>query len=268
MPRSAAMDDRTIRVPTDQAQGLRRLFAGRRLKHLVLVTNPHVPAAGALLGRLADALGVLGCRTLVVDAADTAPEPNELAAIDLAAAVESPDPRLAYLAARGLPLRHVDARGSAAALVDRLAAAAPQADVMLWHAGAADLVRLFGARLPRVLLLAGEAPDSVTHAYAALKLLALRCALMSFDLLLAAPRRAVLGERIAERLASCADGFLGVALNDRATLDPAAADALDDDALQRVLRAQLLGDDAAAADAGRTAALQRARPARADRRPN
>lgn len=238
------MDAGSICVPTDQAQGLRRLFAGRRLRHLVLVANPHVPAAGALLGRVGDALAAIGCRTLVVDAADSAPAPNELAAIDLAAAVESPDPRLAYLAARGLPLRHVDARGSAAALVDRLAVAAPHAEAMLWHAGAADLVRLFGARLPRALLLAGDAPDSVTHAYAGLKLLALRCGLMSFDLLLAAPRRLAIGERVAERLASCADGFLGVALNARATVDPAGdADAPDDEPLRRLLRAQLAGDE-------------------------
>lgn len=270
MPTRLAMDEASIRVPTDQAQGLRRLFAGRRLRHLVLVANPHVPSSGAVLGRVGDALGALGCRTLVVDAADTAPAPDELAAIDLAAAIETPHPRLAYLAARGLPLRHVDARGSAAGLVDKVAAAAPQVDAMLWHAGAADLVRLFGAQLPRVLLLAGDAPDSVTHAYAALKLLALRCGLMSFDLLLAAPRRAAIGERIAERLASCADGFLGVALNDRASVDPAVdAGAPDDEPLRRLLLAQLGGDDDREAQAALHAvAPSRPMPLRAARRPN
>ena len=59
--------------------------------------------------------------------------------------------------------------------------------MLLVHAGASDLARLFARRALRPLLLAADQPESVTHAYAAMKLLALRCALMSYDLLLAAP---------------------------------------------------------------------------------
>ena len=104
---------------------------------------------------------------------------------------------MSYLAARGLPLRHVDTRGSSAHFLDRLQAAAPQARVVLVHAGAPDLARLFGRRALRPLLLAADQPDSLTHAYAAMKLLVMRCALMSYDLLLAAPpeHRRATGDR-------------------------------------------------------------------------
>lgn len=230
-------------APSDQAQGLRRLFAGRRLRHLVLVSNPHVPWTGVVLERLSRALEALRLRTLVVDAADSAPAPPELAAIDLAACVETIGPQLSYLAARGLPLRHVDTRGSAAALLDRLEAAAPAVDVMLLHAGASDLVRLFGARVPRAVLLAGDAPDSVTHAYAGMKLLALRSGLMRFDLLLTLPPRHRLAARIAERLASCAEGFLGAVLQPPVAVDPATdAGEPPDDALLRLVAAQVAAE--------------------------
>ena len=49
----------------------------------------------------------------------------------------------------------------------------------------------------------------MTHAYAAMKLLVQRCALMSSDLLLAAPAAARACRVIAQRLASCAEDFLG-----------------------------------------------------------
>ena len=49
----------------------------------------------------------------------------------------------------------------------------------------------------------------------------MRCALMSFDLLLAAPPTGARVPRIAERLASCAENFLGAALRDWVAIDPA-----------------------------------------------
>jgi len=193
--------------PTDQADGLRRLFAGTQPRPIALVANPHVAFSSVMLERLTTVLGAMGRNTLVVDAADSSPAPHELAALDLRAGIETLSPQVSYLAARGLPLRHVDTRGSSAHFLDRLQAAAPQARVLLVHAGAPDLARLFGRRALRPLLLAADQPDSLTHAYAAMKLLVMRCALMSYDLLVAAPPANRRVPAIAQRLASCADGF-------------------------------------------------------------
>ena len=143
--------------------------------------------SSVVLERLTTVLGAMGLNTLVVDAADSSPAPHELAALDLRACIEPLSAQVSYLAARGLPLRHVDTRGSSAHFLDRLQAAAPQARVLLVHAGASDLARLFARRALRPVLLAADHPESLTHAYAAMKLLAQRCALMSYDLLLAAP---------------------------------------------------------------------------------
>jgi hypothetical protein len=227
-------------TPLDQAHGLRRLFAGARVRHLALVANPHVAFASVLLERLTTALGARGLNTLVVDAADTSPPAHELAALDLGACVEPLSAQVSYLAARGLPQRHVDTRGSSAHFLDRLAAARPAAQVLLVHATAADLARLFARQSLRPVLIAADQPDSLTHAYAAMKLLTQRCALMSYDLLLAAPPSARRVPFIAQRLASCADHFLGAALHDWVAIDP-ACDVRDAPgaALSRLVDAQL-----------------------------
>ena len=60
---------------------------------------------------------------------------------------------------RGLPLRHVDTRGSCAGLLRQLADAAPQADVVLVHAGASELSRLFSHRGSAFPFALGEAYD-------------------------------------------------------------------------------------------------------------
>ncbi len=227
-------------APLDQADGLRRLFAGPRVGHVALVANARVPFAGVLLERLTAAFTAQGRRTLVVDAADDSPAPHELSGLDLGACIEPLSPEVSYLAARGLPLRHVDTRGSAARLLDALAHAAPRADVIVVHAGAGDLARLFMRRPVRPVLMAADHPASVTDAYASLKRLALRHGLMSFDLLLAVSASSPRRERIAPQLAGCADRFLGAALHDWAAVDPAGdpADA-PDAALLRVARALL-----------------------------
>jgi hypothetical protein len=227
-------------APADQAHGLRRLFAGTQPQHIALVANPHVAFSGVMLERLTTVLGAMGLNTLVVDAADSSPAPHELAALDLRAAIEPLSSQVSYLAARGLPLRHVDTRGSSAHFLDRLQTAAPQARVLLLHAGAPDLARLFGRRALRPLLLAADQPDSLTDAYAAMKLLVKRCALMSYDLLLAAAPSNRRAPAIAQRLASCADSFLGAALHDWVSVDP-ACDVRDDpgDALHALVAAQL-----------------------------
>jgi flagellar biosynthesis protein FlhG len=231
-------------MPLDQADGLRRLFAGAHSRRFIpLVANPHVPFSGVVIERLTHALGAAGRHTLVVDAADDAPLPDELARVDLAAAMEPLGADVTYLAARGLPLAFVDTRGSASALLDAVVDAAPQADVVLLHATPGDLARLFQRRPARPVTIGADHPESIKHAYAAVKLLAQRCSLMTFDLLLAAPPRSPRLSHIVRSMASCADGFLGSVLHDWAVIDP-AGDLRDapSPALVRLLGAQLALD--------------------------
>lgn len=228
-------------VPLDQADGLRRLFAGARTRCFIpLVANPHVAFASVVIEQLIGALGAAGRHTLVLDASDTAPAPTETALFDLGSALESLGSDVTYLAARGLPLAYVDTRGSAAGLLDALANAAPQADVVLLHATPSDLARVFQRRPARPVVIGGDQPESIKHAYAAVKLLAQRCALRTFDLLLAAdPGSPRLGQ-IASSLAGCADGFLGCLLHDWAVVDPFAdLGAPPPAALRRIVSAQL-----------------------------
>jgi flagellar biosynthesis protein FlhG len=227
-------------TPQDQADGLRRMFSGRQRRVLPLVANPHVPFCGVVLDRLAAVLAEHGRQVLVVDAALHSPPAHELAILDLTACVERLSSRVSYLAARGLPLAHVDTRGCAGAFIDAVQAAAPQADVVLLHAEAADLARLLMHRSARPLLIAADHPESVKHAYATCKLLARRCGLMTYDLLLAAAPGSPRAPGIASTLAHCADGFLGALLHDWALIDPAGEPgAPPDEALARLLAAQL-----------------------------
>jgi flagellar biosynthesis protein FlhG len=157
----------------------------------------------------------------VVDAADTAPEPGELAFIDLGACVEPLSPQLAYLAARGLPMQHVDTHGSCASFIPRMMNVVYDVDVVVMHAEARVLARMLGEQPLRPVLLASGSSESLTHAYAALKMLVQRLGLMSFDLAMPTARgRGPTPVQIARRVADCADRFLGAALHDSATIDP------------------------------------------------
>ncbi len=230
-------------MPLDQADGLRRLFAHARRCVLPVVSNPNVAFGGVLLERLCTAFGEHGLHTLVVDAGERASLHSEMAVCDLAACIEVLSPQVSFLAARGLPLRFVDATGSTAAFVRALHEAAPAADVVIVHAPATDLCRLFARQAEagiRPLLLADDRPASVTHAYASMKLLAQRAELVVFDLLLGAARRSPRTERIAQQLATCADGFLGAVLCDWVRVDP-ACDACEPPSpeLRRLVLAQL-----------------------------
>jgi len=211
------------RAAGDQADGLRRLFGAQRPRFVAVVANPEMAFSGLVLERLAGACSAAGRCTLVVDAAASAPEPQELVALDLAAGIERLAPGLLYLAARGLPLRHVNSRGSCAGFLPLVADAAPGADVVIVHAEASELGRLFTGRAVRPLLLAADHPASVTRAYAGLKLLAQRHSLMAFGLLLAALPHEPRVPRIAEQLALTADRFVGAALHDWACIDPTDA---------------------------------------------
>jgi flagellar biosynthesis protein FlhG len=232
-----------LEPPLDQADGLRRLFNPSRVRYLAVASNPHVAFASVMLERLSTACALAGRHVLVVDAADSAPQPHELALLDAAAGIETLSEHMSYLAARGLPLRHVDTRGSCASFLQAVTDGAPQADVVLVHASASELSRIFVRRALRPLLLAADHPGSVTHAYAAMKLLAHRNGLMSFDLLLAAAPGSARRERIAEQMAACADTFLGAALRDWAPIDPACdVGDLPDDALMRIVHSQLANE--------------------------
>lgn len=208
-------------LPADQADGLRRLFAGR-VRHIVpLVANPHVAFASVVLERITTALAMTGASTLLVDAADSAPATPDMAHLELAACVEQLDARTAYLAARGLPRRHVNTRGSAASLLTALGAVAPHADTVVLHGEVLELARVFQRCEVRPLLITSDHVDAVKHAYAAVKILAQRCGLMTFDLLMVAPRRSRRARAIVASLANCSEGFMAALMNGWAHIDPA-----------------------------------------------
>ncbi|MDG0834642.1 MinD/ParA family protein [Roseateles saccharophilus] len=210
-------------MPQDQAHGLRRLFAASKTRFVPVVSNPRVMGAGVLLEGLCAAFAELGLHTLVVDAGEHSPQPSELAQVDLSNCIERLSPRLSYLAARGLPLRHINANGSAASFLEAVSDAAPDSDVILLHAPAAELARVVALREVRPLLLADAEPASVTEAYAGMKWLTQRAGLMVYSLLMACHPQLRVATRIAQQLHSCADGFLGAVLRDWACLDPRAS---------------------------------------------
>ena len=248
---------RAPRGPQDQADGLRKLFSGRRRVVLPLAANPHGASSPRVLDRLAAVLASQGRHVLVVDAASTSPLPHELATVDLSACVLNVAPRVSYLAARSLPMEHIDTHGSAAGFVQAVQDAAPQADVVLLHADGIDLARLLKGSAVRPMLLAADHPESIKHAYANAKLLARRCDLMTFDLLLVASAQSPRAGGIADSLAGCLETFLGAVLRSNALIDPngvAGARASAD--LARLIAAQLTLDESApatdlAADAAR-----------------
>lgn len=215
----------------DQADGLRQMFASACTRFVPVVSNPHVAFGGIMLERLCTSFAERGARVLVVDAAERAGTPGEMAMIELGQCVERLSPQVAYLAARGLPIRFVDARGSTHGFLERAAEAAPGCDVVLVHADARELCRMFahGGRAasldsmdaPCPIVLADDRPHSVTHAYASMKLLATRAGLVVADLLLGAAPHSPRADRIAEKLAGCADNFFAGVLRDWARIDPA-----------------------------------------------
>ncbi len=213
---------RTRQQPVDQAHGLRQLFGRRSPCWLPLVHNAQIGFGGVVMERLCTALGAEQRQTLVVDAADSASPPHELAQVDLASCVETLSSQVQYLAARGLPAQYLDARATMAGFLQAVGRAAPRADTVLVHGGAADLRRMFVRRRPRPVLMVGLRPESLTAAYAAMKLLSQRLGPLSFDAIVVGDMSARRARATAERLAACADHFLGAALGHWAVVDPAA----------------------------------------------
>ena len=164
-----------------------------------------------------------------------------MAAIDLADCIETLSPQVSYLAARGLPLRHVErARFDRAVPAGARCRAAPAATWCWCTPGDRPVPPVHAQRRAhrvRPLLLADDRPVSVTHAYAAMKLLTQRAGLVVHDLLLGARRNSPRAERIAMQLATCADDFLGAVLRDWVQIDPATdAREAPTPALRRLVR--------------------------------
>ncbi len=210
--------------PVDQAHGLRQMFSTRSLRFIPVVANASAGCGGLVLERLCTAYASQGLHTLVVDASDQARPPCELAEFDLSEGVEPLSRQVSYMAAKGLPLRHVDARGSCASLLDALADAAPRSDVVLLHASASELVRLFAQRARghnlRPLVFTNDLAEGLKDAYTSVKLLSMRGGWMAYDLVVCAGTHSRQAPAVAERLAQCADTFMGVAQRDWLWLDP------------------------------------------------
>lgn len=228
------------RAPLDQAHGLRQMFGGTDVHFVPLVHNPNVAFGGVVMERLCTAMAERGMNVLVADAADSASCPHELAPVDLSACVEPLSHRVSYLAARGLPLHYLDARATTAGFLQALADAAPRAQVVLLHAGAADLRRMFAGRTPRPVLLVGPRPDSLTEAYASMKLLSQRLGALTYDVVITGDVSERRARTIGDRLSDCADHFLGAAVGLTAVVDPNGGPRLPvSEALLRLASAQL-----------------------------
>lgn len=212
----------TLADRTDQAAGLRRLFSGGAHQRFVAVaSNPHVACAGVLLERLTAAFAAQACHTLVIDASESAPVPSAAVLEDPALGLEPLGERLSCVAARGLPQGLREVPGGAALWLQRLAAAAPQCDVLLVHAPATDLSRFFDGRALHPLLLAAEGDDGLTHALASLRLLAARHRCTQFDLLLGLPMTSPQAARAVRHLGGWARSRLNLGLRHGVAVDPA-----------------------------------------------
>ena len=258
----------------DQAAGLRRMFAGALPCFVPVVANPHVGCGGVLLERLSTALVERGARVLVVDAGERAGSAGEMALVDLAQCVERLSPHVWYLAARALAIRFVDALGSTRRFLDRLADAAPECDAVIVHAPASELCRTFGHgrqsgvaflgdEAPCPIVFAEDRPASVTHAYAAMKLIAERSGFAVTELMLAASPSSPRAPRIAAKLASCADHFFAGVVRDWAWIDPAGDPCEPPGDDLRRIAASRFEKDAALAHFSRTAERRAARAATA-----
>jgi hypothetical protein len=213
------------RNPSDQADGLRRLFATRTLRFVPVISNPFIAFGGVLIERLCSVLENLQLNTLLVDASERAGPPKELTGFDLSEGIEPLSHQVSYMAARGLPVRWVDSRGSTRSFLDSVAEASPNTQVVLVHGSAIEMARLFGRgddglSRPCPVLLCDDRAEAMTHAYAALKIMAQRADWLSHELLLCAPPGSPQARVVAERLAHCADLFLGGVQRACVSVDP------------------------------------------------
>ncbi len=196
-----------------------RSFANDAPRWVPLVANSHVVCAAEVIERLAAAWVGMGQHTLIVDAAATAPALPAAAALGLSACIQSLSPQLSYLPAGGMVRAYVDTRGSAARMLTEIQRAAPDADVVIFHAEAADLARIFKQEMAQPVLMAVDDPESLKRAYAGWKLLGQRCGWLSASLVVAQTPtdRAA---HMAHSLATCAEQFMNADLLFWAAIEP------------------------------------------------
>ena len=207
---------------SDQAQGLRSLFASRQALWMPVVSNPFVKGSGAVMEHVVAACENLGVRVLVVDAAEDSPPASPLTALDLHEGMDLLSERIAYLPARGLIRRHVGEDGTAQGLLDALRQAAPGAEVTLLHAPASELARLCVGHLLRPVILTSDDVEAIKHAYASAKYLQQRLHWSTFDLGVvsqAAPSRLA---SLVDHFSACADRFFDAVLSHWFVVNPAA----------------------------------------------
>lgn len=220
--------------PGDQADGLRRLFSTRTVRFIPVVSNPFVAHEGVLIRQICAALDQLGLYTLVVDVCDPRPGVRDTLrqkadlpdqGLDLSDRLQVLTDRTASLTARGLPARWSDASGSTQAFLQALIDAAPLSQAVVVHGSASELARMFGRgelqlSRPRPIVICDEQPDSMTHAYAALKVLSQRVDWLSHDLLVSAATGSAGIRLVKDRLAQCTALFFGGVRHDSVDIDP------------------------------------------------
>ncbi|MCW7540521.1 hypothetical protein OOT46_22100 [Aquabacterium sp. A7-Y] len=199
----------------DQAHGLRRLFAHHTVHLLPVAANPHNASSLVLLEGLCQGLAAQGLHTLVVDAV---PGPQTRGVdvataiardLDLGQWIDDFDARTSVLAAGDSLSCFAETEGGAALLFEALREAAPTADVIIIHAGASVLSALFGGKRVRPLIFTGDDAQSLTHAYASMKILAQFGGLHQHAVVMDAGAQAIGVPPAALRLVRCVSDFLG-----------------------------------------------------------
>lgn len=214
----------------DQAHGLRRLFAHHTVHLLPVVSNPYVPGAHMLMEGLCHGLAAQGLHTLVVDAAPspytTGVDVAQAVArdLDLGQWIDELDTHTSVLAASPTLGHFADRAGASSLLFEALREAAPSADVIMFHADAAVLGGLFAHRRVRPLVMSTDEAASLTHAYAAIKILTQYGALVQHSVVMDLPRQAMGLPLAATRLVKCASDFLGAQVNLSAVTSTATDD--------------------------------------------
>ncbi|MCM5679407.1 hypothetical protein M8A51_07670 [Schlegelella sp. S2-27] len=198
----------------DQAHGLRRLFAHHTVHLLPVTANPHVPGSHVLLEGLCQGLAAQGLHTLVIDAVQGPYGSGVDVAgaiardLDLGQWIDEFDPYTSVLAAGPTLAFFGQAEGASTLLFEALREAAPSADVVLFHADASVLAGLFDQRRVRPLVLGGDDPHAVTHAYASIKILARQAGLLHHAIVMDTAEQSLGVPPAALRLMRCVGDFL------------------------------------------------------------
>jgi hypothetical protein len=220
----------------DQAHGLRRLFSYHAVHLLPVVANPCLPGSPALLEGLCQGLAAQGLHTLVVDAVpggglDIADALTR--DLDLGQWIVDADALTSVLAVGPTLASFGQVEGAPSLLFESLREAVPSADVVMFHADANTLAGLFRARRVRPLVLAGDDPQALTHAYASIKILALSAGLRRHAVVLDTGAPVSGTCPAATSLVRCVRDFL----DGEARIEAVTCTARDDEAaLERTLR--------------------------------